>query len=179
MKSWAREFALGLLLATAMPSVMALAAQSAEQILLDKANYWRLKDRPDLGDRGPAAALSINPNQPDALYQYGIIKVQQGKIDEARTYLDRLRKTAPSSSRVADLENAIRAGQVSPSELSEARRLAQSGQILAGRREIPADLQGSAAADLRRRVLHDPGRHAGALERGARRPRTAGAELAE
>ena len=47
MKSWARHLVFGLLLATAMPSALAH-AQSAEQILIDKANYWRLKDRPDL-----------------------------------------------------------------------------------------------------------------------------------
>lgn len=129
MKSSARHLLLGLLLAAALPSAQPLAAQSAEQILLDKANYWRLKDRPDLATEALQKLLSINPNQPEALYQYGIIAVQQGKIDDARGYLARLQKAAPGSSRVADLENAIRAGQVSPNELSEARKLAQSGQF--------------------------------------------------
>src|SRR5712691_4770721 len=129
MKSWARHLVLGLLLAAALPSTSLLAAQSAEQILLDKANYWRLKDRPDLAIEALQKLLSINPNQPDALYQYGILDVQQGKIDDAKGYLARLQKAAPSSPRIADLENAIRAGQVSPSELTEARRLAQSGQF--------------------------------------------------
>src|SRR5712691_12432644 len=129
MKSWARHLVLGLLLAAAIPSAPLHAAQSAEQILLDKANYWRLKDRPDLAIEALQKLLSINPNQPDALYQYGILEVQRGKIDEAKGYLARLQKAAPSSPRIADLENAIRAGQVSPSELTEARRLAQSGQF--------------------------------------------------
>src|SRR5437763_16940915 len=111
MKSWARDLALGLLLATAIPSSVPLqAAQTAEQILLDKANYWRLKDRPDLAIEALQKLLSINPNNPDALYQYGVLDVQQGKIDEAKGYLSRLQKAAPSSPRVADLENAIRAG---------------------------------------------------------------------
>lgn len=129
MRSWARGLALGLLLAAAIPSARILAAQSAEQILIDKANYWRLKDRPDLAIEALQKLLSINPSQPDALYQYGIIEVQQGKINEAKGYLARLQKAAPSSPRIADLENAIRAGQVSPNELSEARRLAQSGEF--------------------------------------------------
>ncbi len=89
MKSWARHLvshlALGLLLATAIPSAPLYAAQSAEQILLDKANYWRLKDRPDLAIEALQKLLSINPNQPDALYQYGVLQVQQGKIEEAKT----------------------------------------------------------------------------------------------
>ena len=34
----------------------------------------------------PAQLLSINPNQSEALYQYGVIKVQQGKLDDARGY---------------------------------------------------------------------------------------------
>lgn len=129
MRSWACALALGLLLATAIPSAPIHAAPSAEQILLDKANYWRLKDRPDLAIEALQKLLGINPNQPDALYQYGMLQVQQGKIDEAKGYLARLQKASPSSPRIADLENAVRAGQVSPSELSEARRLAQSGQF--------------------------------------------------
>lgn len=129
MRSWARELALGLLLATAIPQAPVCAAQSAEQILLDKANYWRLKDRPDLAIDALQQLLSINPSQPDALYQYGVIEVQRGNIDQAKGYLSRLQRAAPSSPRIADLENAIRAGQVSPNELSEARRLAQSGQF--------------------------------------------------
>lgn len=129
MKLWARHLVLGLLLTAALPSAPTRAAESAQQILLDKANYWRLKDRPDLAIQALQTLLSINPNQPDALYQYGIISVQQGKIDQAKGYLARLQKAAPSSPHIADLENAIRAGQVSPSELSEARRLAQTGQF--------------------------------------------------
>ncbi|HEX3864799.1 MAG TPA: cellulose synthase subunit BcsC-related outer membrane protein [Stellaceae bacterium] len=129
MKSWARDLALGLLLATAIPIVPAYSAQTAEEILLDKAKYWRLKDRPDLAIEALQKLLSINPNAPDALYQYGIIEVQQNRLDDAKGYLARLQKAAPSSPRVADLENAIRAGQVSPNELNEARRLAQAGQF--------------------------------------------------
>ena len=179
MKSWAREFALGLLLATAIPSARVLAAQSAEQILLDKANYWRLKDRPDLATEALQQLLSINPNQPDALYQFGIIKVQQGKIDEARTYLGAAaegRPVEPAHRRSGECDSRR------PGLAERAVRGAAAGAkrpVLAGRREIPADLQGAAAADLRRRILHDAGRHAAGLGRGAGRPRTAGAELAE
>ncbi len=143
MKFWARHLVLGLLLTAAIPAASTLAAESAQQILLDKANYWRLKDRPDLAVEALQKLLSINPNQPDALYQYGVISVQQGKIDDAKGYLARLQKAAPSSPHVADLENAIRAGQVSPNELSEARRLAQSGQFSQATRKYQETFKGA------------------------------------
>lgn len=142
MKSWAREFALGLLLATAIPPAAALAAPSATQILLDKANYWRLKDRPDLAISALQQLLSINPNEPDALYQYGMIEVQRGKVNDAKGYLARLQKAAPGNPHIAELENAIRAGQVSPSQLSEARRLAQSGQFAQAAKQYEQTFRG-------------------------------------
>src|SRR6185437_16708537 len=119
----------GLLLAAAAAVPAVRAAETAEQILLDKANYWRLKDRPDLAMDALTKLLFLNPNQPEALYQFGMIEVQQGKLPEARTYLARLQKAAPNSPRIADLDNAIRAGRIGPNELSEARRLAQAGQL--------------------------------------------------
>src|SRR5262249_28787412 len=73
--------------------------------------------------------LQLNPNQPEALYQYGMLEVQQGHVPQAQQYLTRLRAVAPSSPRVADLENAVRAGQGSTGDITEARRLAQSGQF--------------------------------------------------
>ena len=128
MGSWVRPFVLGLLLA-AIPASAALAAADAEQILLDKANYWRLKDRPDLAIEALTKLLFLDPNQAEALYQLGMLDVQQGKPGDAKDALARLQKAAPGSPHIAELENAIRAGKVGPSELNEARKLAQSGQL--------------------------------------------------
>jgi cellulose synthase operon protein C len=129
MGSWVRPIVLGLLLAAAIPASAVLAAEDAEQILLDKANYWRLKDRPDLAIEALTKLLFLDPNQPDGLYQLGMLDVQQGKTADARTALARLQKAAPDSPHIAELQNAIRAGKVGPNELSEARKLAQSGQL--------------------------------------------------
>lgn len=129
MGSWVRPFVLGLLLAAAIPTNAVLAAENAEQILLDKANYWRLKDRPDLAIEALTKLLFLNPNQAEALYQLGMLDVQQGKAADAKETLARLQKAAPGNPHIADLENAIRAGKVGPSELNEARKLAQSGQL--------------------------------------------------
>lgn len=129
MGSWVRPFVLGLLLAAAIPATGALAAADAEQILLDKANYWRLKDRPDLAIEALTKLLFLNPNQAEALYQLGMLDVQQGKTPDAKDALGRLQKAAPGSPHISELESAIRAGKVGPSELNEARKLAQSGQL--------------------------------------------------
>jgi|GEM_PF-269029 len=129
MNSWARHLAFGLLLSVAIPAGAARAADSAEQILLDKANYWRLKDRPDLARDSLNKLLTLNPNQPDALFQFGILEIQQGNLADARRYLGRLQQVAPGDLRAGELETAIQAGRLSPTELGEARRLGQSGQF--------------------------------------------------
>jgi cellulose synthase operon protein C len=129
MKAWGGALALALLLAVALPTDAVLAAQSAEDVLLDKANYWRIKDRPDLAAESLNKLLEINPNNPEALYQYGMLSVQQNKTADAQRYLTKLRQVAPDNPHVADLQNAIRTGSVGATDLREARRLAQAGQL--------------------------------------------------
>src|SRR5258708_4115997 len=129
MRPWLRVFALALLVSASTSPVALFAADNAEQILLDKANYWRLKDRRDLAREALNKLLATNPNQPDALFQYGMLSIQQNKIPDAQRFLARLQRAAPGSPRAADLENAIRTGKVGSNDLSEARQLAQSGQL--------------------------------------------------
>ena len=129
MKAWGGSLALALLLAVALPSGMVLAAESVEQVLLDKANYWRIKDRPDLAAESLNKLLEINPNNPEALYQFGVLSVQQNKTADAQRYLTKLQQVAPDSPHIADLQNAIRTGSIGATDLSEARRLAQAGQL--------------------------------------------------
>ncbi|HWD60131.1 MAG TPA: tetratricopeptide repeat protein [Stellaceae bacterium] len=132
MTRFGRAVALALLLAAALPAAfsgLAFAQESAEQVLLDKANYWRLKDRPDLAAEALNKLLEINPNNPDALFQYGELSVQQNKPADARRYLAKLQQVAPNDPHIADLEAAIRAGKIGSNDLGEARRLAQAGQL--------------------------------------------------
>jgi tetratricopeptide (TPR) repeat protein len=105
-----------MLLLAAAAAGDARAAVDAEQLLLDKANYWRLKDRPDLALEALTKLLFLNPKQPEALYQSGMLEVQQGKLAEARGFLARLQAAAPSSPHVAELEAAIRTGKVGSNE---------------------------------------------------------------
>ena len=101
---------------------------NAEQVLLEKANYWRLKDRPDLAEEALNELLKINPNNPDALFQFGVLSIQDNKPADAQRYLAKLQQVAPNDPHIADLEAAIRTGKIGPNDLNEARRLAQSGQ---------------------------------------------------
>jgi cellulose synthase operon protein C len=133
MRFSARGLALALLLSVLVPlgaaSIAAAVAQeNAQEVLLDKANYWRLKDRPDLAAEALNKLLEIEPNNPDALFLYGELAVQQNKPADAQRYLAKLQQVAPDSAHVADLQAAIRAGKIGPTDLSEARRLAQAGQ---------------------------------------------------
>jgi cellulose synthase operon protein C len=133
MRRWGRVFALVLLGAAAfaaeLPPAPAFAAPSAEEVLFDKANYWRLKDRPDLAADALKQLLDINPNNADALFQAGELAVEQNKPADAQRYLERLQQVAPNDPHIADLQSAIRAGKVGPSDIGEARRLAQAGQL--------------------------------------------------
>src|SRR5271170_994862 len=129
MTRWGRALALALLLSAAIPTVAALAQENAEEVLLDKANYWRLKDRPDLAAEALNKLLEINPNDPDALFQYGELSVQQNKPADAQRYLAKLQQVAPNDPRIADLQAAIRTGKVGSTDLNEARRLVQAGHL--------------------------------------------------
>jgi len=128
VKCRVREIALGALLLAAMPS-MPVSADPAEQTLLAKASYWTLNYRPDLAKQALDQLLSFDPKQPDALYQYGVIEAREGKTDQARRYLARLRDVAPSSPLIDELENTIRIGRIDPIALNEARRLVKIGDF--------------------------------------------------
>ena len=131
MTRLARAFVLALLASAALPVVPAPAqpVDNASRVLLDKANYWRLKDRPDLAEQALNQLLEINPNDPDALFQYGLLSIQENKPADAQRYLAKLQQIAPNDPHVADLQAAIRTGKIGTSDLTEARRLAQAGQL--------------------------------------------------
>ncbi|HTZ35081.1 MAG TPA: tetratricopeptide repeat protein [Stellaceae bacterium] len=117
------------LLLTVGVAPVALAQEDAQAVLLDKANYWRLKDRPDLAAEALNKLLEIDPNNAEGLFQYGELSVQMNKPADAQRYLAKLQQVAPDSPHIADLQAAIRAGKLGPSDLTEARRLAQAGQL--------------------------------------------------
>ena len=104
MKSSTSTVALGLLLSLAGSCGTALAATDpSEQLLLARAAYWQSQQRPDLAAVALGRILALNPSQPDALYQLGVLATQRGDPGAAESYFDRLRQMVPSNTRAAEL----------------------------------------------------------------------------
>ena len=102
MRASASTFAVGLFLSVALPAGVAL-ADPGEQILLDRANYWREQHRFDLASEILDKVLALNPGQPDALYQQGMLAMEQGDADRAENYFNQLRQLARRAARAAEL----------------------------------------------------------------------------
>lgn len=104
MKPTTSTVALGLLLSLASPCGVVLAATDpGEQLLLERAAFWRAQQRLDLAAETLNKVLGLNPSQPDALYQLGGLAMQRGDLSGARSYFERLRQMAPSDRRAAEL----------------------------------------------------------------------------
>ena len=107
MRRSAGTLAVSLLLSVALPAAgIAAAADPGEQIMLARANYWRSQHRLDLAGDILGKILAVNPNQPDALYQRGLLAQEQGDRGGAAQYFDRLRQLAPADTRAAQLAAA-------------------------------------------------------------------------
>ncbi len=119
MKSSKSTVALGLLLSLAVPAGAALAADPGEQILLQRAAFWRAQQRLDMVTETLNKILALNPSQPDALYRLGLLAVQRGDPGGAQSYFDRLRQMAASDPRAAEL---MRASSQTASRRSARRR---------------------------------------------------------
>jgi cellulose synthase operon protein C len=92
MKPSTSTVALGLLLSLSAPCRLAVAADPGEQILLDRAAYWRAQQRPDMAADMLNKVLALNPSQPDALYQLGMLAAQRGDQAGESPHFARLRQ---------------------------------------------------------------------------------------
>lgn len=101
MKPSTSTLAFGLLLSVAAPCGAAFAVDPGAQILLERANFWRVQQRYDLAAQMINKVLALDPGQPDALYQAGVLARQRGDDGAAQAYFDRLRQVAPADTRVA------------------------------------------------------------------------------
>ncbi|WER47315.1 cellulose synthase subunit BcsC-related outer membrane protein [Cupriavidus sp. WKF15] len=106
------------------------AQDDATKALVDQARYWQARSRQDRAAEVWGKLLRLNPGQPDALYGMGIAELQAGRVQSARTYLERLQKAAPGSPLVSELRDQIAKGGSAgvQQQLEQARQLAQSGQ---------------------------------------------------
>lgn len=115
------------------PSVAApppSATSSAEQTLLERAEYWRARGRGDLAGEALQQLLQSRPDHPQALYLLGLTRAGEGDTAGARQYLSRLRAAHPGqTARIAELEAALQTGASEPAEIVQARRLASAGRF--------------------------------------------------
>jgi cellulose synthase operon protein C len=107
MKASTSSVALGLLLSFSAPCAVAMAADPGEQLLLERAAFWRAQQRLDLAAETLNKVLALNPNQSDALYQLGLLAMQRGDRTGAQTYFDRVRQMAASDSHAAELARSL------------------------------------------------------------------------
>jgi len=70
--------------------------------------------------------LATTRTSRNALFQYGMLSIQQNKIPDAQRFSLACSARRPAAPPPPILENAIRTGKVGSNDLSEARRLAQT-----------------------------------------------------
>jgi tetratricopeptide (TPR) repeat protein len=156
MKSSPGTLAFGLLLSVAIPSSVALAADAGEQLMLEKANYWRSQQRLDLAGDVLNKLLALNPSQPDALYQQGMLALARGNRGDADQYFDRLRTLAAANSRAAELVAMLTAPAAVPVRASAAPATAtavamtvaasEAASVAGGICEVPSDADSTVPA---------------------------------
>jgi tetratricopeptide (TPR) repeat protein len=112
-----------ILLAPAM-----LAASGAVDLLLDKARSLEGRGRSDLAAQSWQQVLLADPNQAEALAGLARWSKQSGQPEEARKYLDRLRRAHPGDPAIARIDAMQVLTQQQHARLDEAGRLARAGR---------------------------------------------------
>jgi len=104
------------------------AGTEALRLLLDQANFWRLKSQPTQAREAAQRALALDPGNAAALAMLGQIQAELGEDANARATLAKLRAAHPGDPAVAAVDQAIRTGRIDPSDIAEARRLSREGR---------------------------------------------------
>jgi tetratricopeptide (TPR) repeat protein len=120
-------FSLAVALATAFPAARA-ADDSSVQKLIDQARYWQQKKRDDLAAEAWKKLLRTDPNHPLALVQLGSLEALAGHSKEAEELYQRAKALNPQPVGIGELETALKVQKAAPTELTAARKQAQSGQ---------------------------------------------------
>jgi hypothetical protein len=149
MNASANSLAVGLLLSVAVPSGIASAADPGEQLMLERAAYWRTQHRADLAGQILGKLLSTNPSQPDALYQKGLLAREQGDNGGAQQYFDRLRQLAAADKRATELVAALGQPVITPASAAAAAPVAAAAPAPAATAATaPARAKPPAAAEF-------------------------------
>lgn len=83
--------------------------------LLDKARYWKARDRMDLAASTWERVLRSDPRQPEALAGLGLYMASMGRTGPANDYLAKLKLVSPKHPAVNQLERAISPAASQPS----------------------------------------------------------------
>ncbi|WP_084197528.1 tetratricopeptide repeat protein [Solimonas soli] len=122
--------ALGLasgLLVGALPMPHALAQNGAVAQLVQQAEFWDAKQRPDLARDSWKRVLAADPDNAKALARLAVLEQQNGNAAEAQRYLDKLRAVAPDSPQIKQAQSELQGGGRAAT-LARARLLAQQGK---------------------------------------------------
>ncbi|GAA4328777.1 hypothetical protein GCM10023144_14920 [Pigmentiphaga soli] len=123
----ARHNTLVLGLLAALIQNTALAQSDPVKVLIEQGQYWQSRGDGTRAAEAWQKLLSLKPNQPEALYGLGLIEIDEGRPDNARSYLAQLKRSSPNSPYVARLEQSINLGS-NAGLLAQARQLARSGR---------------------------------------------------
>jgi cellulose synthase operon protein C len=115
--------------ATAAPPDPAPAASvnDALSVLLRQAAYWRDQNNPPRAIEAAQRALSLSPDNPQALGIIAEVQASTGNLTEAQQTIALLQRTNPGAPEIRQAEQAVRLGAIDPNALSNARQLAQQG----------------------------------------------------
>ena len=101
------------------------AGSSSEEVLLNKAHSQEGRGRADLAADTWQQVLLADPLQPEALAGLARFYKLAGKSEEARAYLERLRKVDPNYPAIKDIEAISAITPAQQPKLREASRLAR------------------------------------------------------
>ena len=126
MRQWKRWVLL--VIAAVVLAPVLLSASNAVDLLLDKARSLEGRGRSDLAAQTWQQVLLADPNQAEALAGLARWAKQSGQPEEARKYLDRLKRAHPGDPAIARIEAMKVLTPQQRARLDEAGRLARAGR---------------------------------------------------
>ncbi len=147
-----KKLLVGLLLSVLLigAPLPALAADDAINLLLQKAEYWSRRDRPDLAREALNTILATDPGNTQALARLAELEADQGNRARADSLLGELARQQPAGGEAQRAASqAVNLATNRQALLTEARRLARTGDAAGavakykesfGGPEVPAGL---------------------------------------
>lgn len=124
------RFLLGSVMALLLAASPAYAQNESQQVLIDRAQYWLEKGDTQRANEAWEKLLLLNANSSVALRGLAETALQANQIQQARNYLDQLKKIDPQNSAIADIEQKLLLQSKSgTAALTEARQSAKTGNM--------------------------------------------------